>query len=354
MQEPTTAEAAREEKTPSATLPISGDTVKKALARKLEQGEITQEQSELLWWYFAWCKNNEYSLSIATRELGFNSNSTLSRAWGGTYGAKLDNVTSRIERYKKIAIGRAISRRTPFVETSIWKRVRAACDAAAMSNTIVFIYGNSQIGKTTALEEYTRRNNHGQTKYVRMPVGGVQIFMKEMARACFVSTTSCFERLRERVLNAIDDRTLVIIDEAHQCFLSYQHGSQVKVMEVIREIYDRTKCGMVLCGTNVFRHEIQEGAHAKMLEQLRLRCTHPIQLPNKPPAPDLERIAKAFNLPAPKDQAQEIIKEMIHKSGLGMYVKYLQAAARMAGQEKKRLTWDHFVQTHDIIAKLSK
>ena len=44
---------------------------------------------------------------------------------------------------------------------------------------------------------------------------------------------------------------------------------------------------------------------------------------------------------------------MIHKSGLGMYVKYLQAANRMAGKEQKKLTWEHFIQAHDIIQKLS-
>ena len=118
---------------------------------------------------------------------------------------------------------------------------------ALISQTIVLMYGDSQIGKTTALEEYARRHNHGQTKYIRLPASaGVQLCAKEIAKACFVSTSSSFEGLRDRILKAIDDKNLIIIDELHQSFMSYQKQSQIKVLEFIREIYDRTQCGMVL------------------------------------------------------------------------------------------------------------
>jgi DNA transposition AAA+ family ATPase len=182
---------------------------------------------------------------------------------------------------------------------------------------------------------------------------GVQLFMKELARACFVSPDSCFEKLRDRVLNAIDDKTLVIVDELHQAFTSYQSGSAIKVMEVIREIYDRTKCGLVLVGTNVLRDNLTTGKLATILEQLRRRGTIKVQLPKCPPKADLDRIAKKFGLPPADGIAADVVRDQIHSSGLGMFIKFLQSAAMMANKESKKVTWDHFVQAHDIIARLS-
>jgi len=337
----------------NANLNISADQVKQALHAKLQSKEIESAQADLIWWFYCFCREQDYDLVKAASQLGKDS-TTIYRVFRCIYGAKLDNICQDIARYKKIVLERAGNVKLDFVETSIARTVWKACDGALITQTVAMIYGDSQIGKTMALEEYARRNNHGQTKYLRMPASaGVQLFMRELAKACFVSSHRSFEGMRESVLHTIDDKTLVIIDEAHQCFLSYLKGSQIKVLELVREIYDRTQCGMVLCGTNVWRREMQEGKMAQMLEQLRRRGTIKIQLPARPPKADLDRIAKKFNLPPPEDLALDVIKEMLHTSGLGMYVKYLQNAARMATREGKKLSWDHFVQAHDIIQKLS-
>ncbi len=336
-----------------ANINISGDKIKQTLNAKIQAKEIEQEQADLIWWFYCYCREQGLSLAEAGKEINKDT-TTVHRIFNCTYGAKLDNICADLARYKRIILERAGQVRLDFVETSIAKIIWRACDGALITQSVAFIYGDPQIGKTVALEEYARRNNHGQTKYIRMPASaGVQLFMKETARACFVSAFRSFEGMRDSVLNAVDDKTLIIIDEAHQCFLSYQKGSQIKVLELIREIYDRTHCGLVLCGTNVWRREIQEGKLAQMLEQLRRRGTIKIQLPSKPPKADLDRFAKKFGLPPAEDLALEVIKEMLHTSGLGMVVKYLQNAARMAARENKKLSWDHFVQAHDIIQKLS-
>jgi hypothetical protein len=336
-----------------ANINLSADKVKQGLLAKVQAKEIEQLHADLIWWFFCYCKEQNFGLAEAGKQIDKDS-TTVYRLFNCTYGARLDNICTDIARLKKIVHERSGQVKLDFVETSIAKIIWRACDGALITQSVAFIFGDPQIGKTTALEEYARRNNHGQTKFVRMPASaGVQLFLREMARACFVSAHRSFEGMRESVLNAIDDKTLIIIDEAHQCFLSYQKGSQIKVLELVREIYDRTHCGLVLCGTNVLRREIQEGKLAQMLEQLRRRGTIKIQLPARPPKADLDRIAKKFNLAPAEDLALEIIKEMLHTSGLGMVVKYLQNAARMASREGKKLSWDHFIQAHDIIQKLS-
>lgn len=334
-------------------LNISGDTVKQALADLEKKGELDPTQVATVWWFYCHCRTEGFDLKESAKQIGKDT-TTLYRVFTGKYGASLDNVCLDIVRYRKIAEERSLRVKLDFVETSVWKITEKVCNGALRSQTIAFIYGDSQIGKTTCLEEYARRNNHGQTKYVRMPASaGVQLFMKEMARSCFVSPESSFEGIRDRVLNAIDDKTLIILDEVHQTFLSYQQSSQIKVLEVIREIYDRTHCGMVLCGTNVLKKELLEGKLAKMLEQLRRRGTIKVQLNPHPPRVDLDRIAKRFGLPPAEGGAAEVVKDMIHTSGLGMYIQFLQSASTLAGRQGKKLNWDHFVQAHDIIAKLS-
>jgi DNA transposition AAA+ family ATPase len=338
----------------TSNINISGDVVKMALADLVRKAEITEEQSGLIWWYFCHARGQGFDLKDAAREIGKDT-TTLYRVWTGKYGAKLDNFCQDIARYRRLAEERSNRVKLDFVETSTWRKIDSVCHAALVSQTVAFIWGDSQIGKTTSIEEYARRNNHGETKLVRMPASaGVQLFMKELAKACFVSTESCFEKLRDRVLNAIDERTLLIIDELHQAFTSYQHGSAIKVFEVIREIYDRTHCGMVLVGTNVLRTELTTGKLAPILEQLRRRGTIKVQLPATPPKADLDKIAKKFGLPPADGIAAEVVKDMIHTSGLGMYIKFLQSASMMAGRDGKKATWDHFVQANDIIAKLSR
>jgi DNA transposition AAA+ family ATPase len=183
---------------------------------------------------------------------------------------------------------------------------------------------------------------------------GVHLFMKEMAKACYISPESCLEKLRDRVMKAVDSRTLIIVDEMHQAWTSYQRGSAVKVCELLREIYDRTHCGLVICGTNVLRDELHTGTKASVLEQLRRRGTIKVQLPARPPKSDLDKIAKRFGLPPAEGEAAEVVKDMIHQSGLGMYVKFLQSAHLMASRAQKPISWDHYIQAADIIAKLSR
>ncbi len=337
----------------NANINISADTVKKALAANTTSGAITQEQSDLIWWFYCHARAEGFTLTSAAANIGRDS-TTVYRVWSGTYQAKYEHVCKDIARFRRLAEDRGKRMKLDFVETSIWRSIDRVCYAALVSQAVAFIYGDPQIGKTASLTEHARRNNHGQTKYMRMPAAaGVQLFMKELARACYVSPNSCFEHVRDRVFGAIDDKTLIIIDEVHQAFLSYQKSSQVKVLEVIREIYDRTHCGMVLCGTNVFKREIQEGKIALILDQLRQRGTIKLQLPKHPPKSDVDKIAKHFGLPAPEGAAYDVIKDMLYTSGLGMFIQFLHAGATLASKQDKAMSWEHFIQAHDIINKLS-
>lgn len=358
MDQTVAAETVLEEKAAQSlqaqTMTISGNTVKPALERAVADEKMTQAQADAIWWFYSHCRINNFSLSRAAEELN-TSTTTVYRLFSATYGAKYENIVEDIKRYRKINEERQKRGTAGFIETKTSQMIWQVCEAALFSQTIAMVWGDSQIGKTTALEEYAKRNNHGQTKYVRLPASaGVQLFMKELAKACFVSCNQAFEGMREAVMHAVDNKMLLIFDEIHQPLTSYQKGSAIKVFELIREIYDRRKCGVVLCGTEVWAKELKSGKLSPLLEQLRRRGTITVKLQSKPPKADLDKIAKAFGLPAADGEAQEMIKEMIHTSGLGMYVQFLQAGNTMAANEDKKVTWEHVVRAHDIIARLSQ
>lgn len=334
---------------------IAGDTV------TLNTADYPEEQRNLIRWAYAFAKENDWSWDELASNLKV-STTTFYRIWHGDYknpatGQAVDvsGICEKIERFKRLAEERAYTRRMPFVETSVFRRVEKLCKEALIMQTIACIYGESQIGKTESLKEVKRRNNHGQTKYVLMPASaGVQSMMKAIAEACNISVNTSFEALRGRVANHLDDSMLLIIDEVHECFVSYQKTSMVKCLSVLRQLQETTQCGLVLCGTNVFRTEMEKGEFSQSLKQLRKRGIWELQLESTPTQADLALIAQHYKLGQPTDEAAELVKWIAKEMGLGKYTKFMARAAQLAAKKEERFTWDHFVKTVAIATKLKQ
>jgi DNA transposition AAA+ family ATPase len=328
---------------------ITGDRVTAATR------ELPEDQREAVRWLFSISKQMGWSLTQLKQETGIDD-TTLFRVFTGTYPTDPARIIARIASYRATYEDRSKALRAGkvFVETSMVKSIWDVCDYASATNTMAMIYGPSQFGKTWALEEYQARHNHGQTKMVRMPgSAGVQLAMKEFARACYVSPNSCFDQLREKVLRAIDSHNLIIIDELHEVFLSYQRGAAVKCLEVIREIHDRTGCGMVLCGTQRLKNELLLGEHKDLLAQFVRRTIATLTLPKEIPWADIEAIAAAYGLPAPTGQSAKTIRLLIKDKGLKSYAVFLSNAHNIAKKSNRPMTWNHFIKAHDLVANLS-
>ena len=352
---PPAGAAGQTEESPDANLCVGGDEIITKLKRQVESGVMKQENADLIYWFYAFCRENHYGPERASKELGYDAYTTLYRVFKGTYGASVENVCQRMARFKKMTEERSRVSQLHFVETSVAKTVFEVCNASVVMQSISMIFGASQIGKTWALQEFARRNNHGATKYVRLPAAaGIAMVAKEIARACYVSPDSCWEKLRDRILRSILSSHLLIIDEAHEAFLCYQKGSAIKVFEFLREIYDRTGCGMVICGTNVLKDEIQTGKLELMLKQLDRRGIIKVQLPDVTSLKDCDKVAKEWlGLPPSEGEAREIIKDLVSRFGLNAYVHYLKSAASLAANKDEKVTWGHFLRAYDAIQTLS-
>jgi DNA transposition AAA+ family ATPase len=355
------ATAAEEEPTPAAlnktpgkdNINISADIVTANTAH------LPEAQRYLVRWFYSWCKENEIGWKDAERHSTL-STGTLYKLWHDKYRdaagqrVSLDGVCETLARAKSLIEERAESIRRFFVMTGTARKVWKICDEARLMQTIALIYGDSQVGKTYALEEYTHRHNSGQTIYVRMPAAaGVQEMMKCIAAACGIASKMPFNKLKSKVMKFLDHTKLIIIDEAHLVFETYQKGSALRCLETIRELHDLTQCGLVICATDIFKREIEAGEHSGMLTQFKRRATYQLQLPTKAPKEDWLALADTYKLGEPKGEAELLVSQIIKTDGLGKFCIFLRKASQMAGKRKERLTWDHFVRAHDLIAKLS-
>jgi DNA transposition AAA+ family ATPase len=346
--EPTSAE--------TAPIVIGGDRLKPALAEMVASGECSQHNADLVWWLFCCARENAWSARQTARAIGISSPSTISRLFSCTYGASVASICQRIALYKKSIEERGDINEMPFVETSIAKKVEQVCKAAWLSQSVAFIWGESQTGKTYALQHYQRTHNHGQTKFVRIPAAAtIHIASQAIARACAVSAEGDWASVRTRILKAVDSQNLVIVDEAHQLFITSADWQARRTLEFLREIHDTTNCGLVICATNMGRDYIESSKLSPVFKQLSRRGVVKLQLPDVAPLRDFLDIAhKAFSLPPPDGTPLETVKNIRQTGGIGVFCDYLKMARRLAANKDAPLSWDHFQAAYDALATLSK
>ena len=330
--------------------------VENAYAEKLADGRITREQLNKITWLLFVCKAEKYNLAEISEQIGYNSNTTLYRVFRGIYEAGLENILERIDTYKAVYEQRQGVGKSNFVTTSLSKQIFTLCDLARTYQVISPIYGNSQTGKSTALKEYARLNNHGQTIYISMPAGGHLFkFLIALAKAIGVSPKGNSVALTDRIRGALTENMLLIIDEIHQICLSINGGAKLNTIEFIRlELYEAVNCGVVLCGTNVFRDEMERGRNSGWLEQTRRRDGgNSLQLPPMLPREDMDAIAASYKLPPAPADIHKLRVEIIQRHGLRAYTNMMRAGGKLAFNRGEEITWSHFLSAHDALAKLS-
>ncbi len=333
---------------------VPGDKVMAAVRGLEASGQLTARQADDVLWLYNYVQANSMSLETAGRTVGVSA-TTVYRLFTASYAASYDAILEKVAKFRKLAEERAKRKQIGFVETSAWRKIEAVCRQALNNQMPAFIYGPSQMGKTTCLLEFARRNNHGTTKYIRMPASpSFSFFVKTVAMSCSIGVgRSSADQLRERVCHALDSRNLLIVDEFHQALVTVTDRRAAQIVEFIREIYDRTGCGIVLSATKVGEVELERGHNAGVYDQIRRRGMAKLVLPDTPPASDIRKIAAAFGLPPPEGAHAAAVGEMLRISGLGMYVKYLQSAHALAAGRDEKLTWDTFAAVYDGMAALA-
>ncbi len=333
-----------------------------------------QEARDALVSLFLWCIDPRHPMPKpdAARRVG-SSDNLLYKLLAGKYrspeGEQLhpaQDLIKRISEFLNIEKERFDSGETQFVLTPTARKISTACELARESNSIVFLWGPSHVGKTWALEHHTAANNHGRTIYSRLEAAsGLGGMVRRIASDCGVSDKSNTADLVHRIKNALTQDTLLILDECHLLAYTYRKGSFHNCMEVIREIHDKTKAGLVLCFTLL---DDVRAASQKELQQLWRRGVHKVPLPQMPTKADLTAILEHAGLPFPQasetvtagsgrhtitDKPYDILRQLAASEGLKAITERLRYGRKLANKSGDELAWSHVLDAHFRIQRQS-
>lgn len=315
---------------------------------------------------FLWCIDSAHPVprSEAAAGLGYSDN-VLYKLYTGRYehpdsGKKLDvpeKLISSINKFLELQKRSYIGERSDFVLTPTAKKIWQAAEIARESHSPVFVIGRSHIGKTLALQQYSARNNHGKSPYVRMKAAsGLGGMVRRICSRVGVSENSNTASLIDALKGAIRSDMVLILDEIHLLHYTYRLSSFFACMEVIREIYDETNCGMVLCGTKLLLQKMNQGERGEM-EQLMRRGVHRFILPEMPTQKDVAMILKhnGFEFPSKslvvetdtgKFKPFDLLRELAKTSALKAICERMRYAKKLAEMDKGKLSWRYFVEAH--------
>jgi DNA transposition AAA+ family ATPase len=331
------------------------------------------EAKKLLVECFLWCTDPRHAITRSefAGRVGVSDN-TLYRILKGKYvhpssGERLEmpaEMVSGMRGFLATEKARADLGRVRFVLTPTAKKIWNACDLARESQTPVFVLGPSHVGKTWALQEYASRENHGRSPYCRFQAAsGLHGMVRRIAEAVGVSPNSNNADLVARIKNAITRDQVLICDETHQLTHTYRKESFFACMEVLREIYDECRCGMVLCGTRILQDKMAESRGE--LEQLMRRGVHRVVLPDAPLAADVAAVLADWGLSMPKrrdqvtvdgitEQPYELLRQLSRNQGLKAVTERLRYGTKLAGRASSELAWEHVVEAHLLITDASQ
>lgn len=315
--------------------------------------DLPDEQRLAIRWLHGHYYDSGKSLMEIGEAIGYDGGN-ISRVFANKYDGDLGAVVKSIARFRRLHEERAAVSRAPYIETSLYRMIETCCEAALTYQKLVFIYGESQVGKTAALEHYQRLHNHGQTVYVTMPVGGsLSHFLAAVAAK--VRMNNSREVLQLNLMRCFGPNNLLIVDEASRALQAKSYGGYaLKTMDFIRDLHDQTGCGVVLCGTNVFRDQMEDRSIAKFLNQFNRRCLIRRQLPDVPSRADLNAFARHYGLEQATGEAYELQKSVVKQHGLGVWLTTLRAGNRRATNGRKTMTWEHVVDAYALLRRMEE
>lgn len=342
---------------------MAAHQVRAAISQAVARGQVSEEDGEEVFWLYSYAQEYHLKEADLAAKMGAYDKNTLYQLFRGMYGVQKDgkysswaNVIKAIRAFKAVEIEEMKKKNIGIIETEVKKVVFQACTAALNDGMPAFIYGASQIGKTTALMEFQRLHNHGRTIYLRMGSGWTRArLVRELALRFGngVKATKCWA-LEDAIFGSITRYNLLIIDEFHLALETTSEQSAKAIMEFIREVFDRTGCGLVMSATKVGLSGLEGGKNQMLFDQLRRRGVVRVVLPDAPPVRDINTIARSFDLALPTGEVLAGIKRLIKERGLGVYVKYLQKAYALAKAKKEPLTWEGYAKTVNGYLKLSE
>lgn len=250
------------------------------------------------------------SQSDIAKQLGITSGA-LSAYLNNKYQGNVENIETAIRnwlgnRQKKEQV---FVKDPQFVETDTAKKVWSALDMSRLLNTMVTIYGASEVGKTKASQEYQRNNGNVWMITASPSRATLSSILYELALELGINEAP---RRKDKLSRLVTKKLkgtqgLVIIDESDH--LPYD------ALEEIRIIQEEAEVGFALIGNDKVYTRIQGGVHPAH-EYARLWSRIGKHFPFKKTLKgDIKAIATAWGLDISDKDLMTILYDIGGKAG---------------------------------------
>lgn len=344
---------------------VRGDHLHEAIA------DLPEKQRGALKWIGGYIRDRKLSNSdlgklIKKANGDYYSADSIKQALSGkraSEGVDLSPICEAIEKFRSQVEGSTKLGLAGFIKTRLYDIIVERLQKALRRGRIAFIFGVSQIGKSVCLKQYRLTHNHGETIYVEVPTGGtLPKFLEELKKSLGILDLTSQSELAAAIINAFDDKMMLIVDEAHRALRRHRGPSGLLIFDFLRELYNRKRPGMCICMTNEGRDLFLQGPYRIPLLQLWRRRIAPLQCGDTPFADDLDLYAAAYGLPPASDnpigielkirnnKGKEETKEhvdtslalqtrVIEKDNLGVWLSLLDDAVEMAKEQRRPMSW---------------
>ena len=296
--------------------------------------DLDEEHTQELAWFHMHALEEHLNWKQCEAALGY-SNTTIYRALKGTYEGDWDKVISNIRSYRAIIAERCAIKNAAFRETRITKLVTGGLSYAMANNSITKITGESRQGKTVAAKWWRDQNNHGRTAFITAPAyGAARALLKEIAVCLGVNRNTGLTNMHESILRAFNENRMLIVDEAHRLLPKDKRGEPV-LLEILRDIHDRTGCALALLTTRRFDEGIAKTEY--QYEQVLGRIGMPVQLPREFIWEDISPIVDQYAHGLPATLRKELLRIANAPGRLGILCETLKFASRIATKSASTL-----------------
>lgn len=298
--------------------------------RNLEKDTVEQ-----LAWFHQHALEEALSWSDVCAALGY-SKSVVFRMLKGTYEGSWPKLLEAIASYRKICAERTAIKHAAFRETPTTNLITGGLSYALANNSMTVIMGESRMGKTATAKFWRDQNNHGRTAFIIAPAyGAARALMRELAACLGINRNTGLTNMHEAILRAFNPNRMLIVDEAHRLMPRDRRGEPV-LLEILRDIHDRTDCGLALIATSRFGTDMEKLEY--QYEQVLGRIGMPVRLPRATTWDDIEPIVSQYVERVPKALRDELLNIANNRGRLGILCETLKFASRIAAKDGSKLT----------------